>query len=231
MVPCVWMKYPFNKVLVTQGGGQETREEEKKNKITCRHCIAPKWQCSSVKYEGVIVCEHVILLFRSSGFTNLAPLPPTEGLWECEKTIRGRRRRADRRTCFMCRKRREAEREPPRPSPHVNPPHKFSLVAVLYNTWLPNVAIRELSHGHYFEYIIILAALSHPAHHHFSLFSLFWIDKSFMRREHQVTWSAADASLARFIVSWGFAYVVECWSTSYPVLNGRSLPSLCCHFT
>lgn len=57
--------------------------------------------------------------------------------------------------------------------PHVNPLHKFSLVAVLYNPRLPNIAIRELSHSHYFEYIIILAALSHPAHHHFSLFSLF----------------------------------------------------------
>lgn len=57
--------------------------------------------------------------------------------------------------------------------PHVNLPHKFSLAAVLYNTRFPNIAIRELSHIHYFEYIIILAALSHPAHHHFSLFSLF----------------------------------------------------------
>lgn len=53
--------------------------------------------------------------------------------------------------------------------PHVNPPHKFSLVAVLYNTQLLNIAIRELSHCHYIEYIIILAALSLPAHRHYSL--------------------------------------------------------------
>lgn len=127
----------------------------------------------------------------------------TEGLWECEKTILGRR--VDYCTSFMCRNgglwgKRSGSR---RLFPHVNPPHEFSLVAVLYNARLPNTAIRELSSCHYFEYIIILAALSHPAHHHFSLFSLFWIDKSFMRREHQVTWNT-DASVTRFIGSLRF---------------------------
>lgn len=58
-------------------------------------------------------------------------------------------------------------------SQHVNAPRKFSLAAVLYNTWLVNAAIREPAHSRYFEYIIILAARSHPAHHRFPpVFSL-----------------------------------------------------------
>ena len=112
--------------------------------------------------------------FRSGGFHKFSSslvLPPsvtllrlTEGLWECEKTILGHH--VDYCTSFMCR---NANQPTPPPLP---PLHKFSLVAVLYNTRLPNIAIRELSRSHYFEYIIILAALSHPAHHHFSPFFL-----------------------------------------------------------
>ncbi len=113
--------------------------------------------------------------------TSLVLLPPmtllhlTEGLWECEKTILGHR--VDYCTSFMCRNVTPPDCEEKSRSrqlfPRVNSLHKFSLVTVLYNTRLPNIAIKELSRRHYFEYIIILAALSHPAHHHFSLFSLF----------------------------------------------------------
>lgn len=103
----------------------------------------------------------------------------TEGLWECEKKKNYTRTPRGLLHIFYVQKR-APPATPPLPDieeksgsrwlfPHVNPPHKFSLVAVLYNTQLLNIAIRELSHCHYIEYIIILAALSLPAHRHYSL--------------------------------------------------------------
>lgn len=186
------------------------------------------WRFCSVRhhlwtYHFVAHPVQIQYLPRFSSFLVLCPLMTllqlTEGLEECEKTILGHR--TDFCPSFLCRNANPWDCKGKSRGfwlfPHVNPLHMFSPVAVLYDTQLPNIAIRELSHSHYFEYIIILAALSHPAHHHFSPFSLFWIDKSFMRREHQVT------SIARFIGSWAFAYVVKCQSTSYSVLNVRSL--------
>lgn len=238
------MKYPFNKADCPRHSGGQERILRKQAPGFCRCAKATARlneirRCCSVR---VIICEHVILVvhpvriqwlhkFRSS----LVPrLPVTFFFFFIWQKVCGCARKLYPDTVWtvahlLCvgmpsqpphcaEKKRSRSR---RLFPHVNLPHEFSLVALLYNTSLPNTAIRELSHSHYFEYIIILAALSHPAHHHFSLFSFFWIDKSFTRRENQVTWNT-DASIARFIGSRAFAYVAGCRSASHSALNGRS---------
>lgn len=102
----------------------------------------------------------------------------TEGLWECVKTILGHRVFFDCRTSFYLKK-----RQPPAPHPTHTMREGVGVgdyipvyvgCSSLASPWcftIQNIAIKgalSLSHSRYFEYIIILAAPSHPAHHHFS---------------------------------------------------------------
>ena len=168
--PVFWFKCPFNKADCPR----KSRRGGARGDLFDTVLPSERQRDAAAKRRCYSDLQNMWFSFRSGGFHKFSSslvLPPsvtllrlTEGLWECEKTILGHH--VDYCTSFMCR---NANQPTPPPLP---PLHKFSLVAVLYNTRLPNIAIRELSRSHYFEYIIILAALSHPAHHHFSPFFL-----------------------------------------------------------
>lgn len=111
-------------------------------------------------------------------------LHSTEGLWECDKTIRGHRVACC--TSFM-------SSTPPPPklflfligkeweSPAISlckstPQVWPSRCASQFSWTLP---LGSSSHSHYFEYIIVLAALSSPSPFFFPFFLLlFWIEAS-----------------------------------------------------